>query len=201
MPGRIVLPRIFHLPVADRAKMATMVQFEAKRHVPTRLDQLVWDFQVMPGGQGNGFAGTKTRRKRALPRCSSPPPAASCCNGGSTFCSGRASPSTRQCECIADCTIFFMFQRAAVPAKATPENGKPAADPLQNGWPVMLVNVGGDGSNLLIGSPSGLWVRHLGFGGYSVTRLVRQFHLTAAQAEELKRNPASAPNLTEFYAR
>ena len=200
VPGRIVLPRMFHLPVADRAKMATMVQFEAKRHVPTRLDQLVWDFQVMPAGLGNGFAAAKTKGKRAPRRCSSPPPAASCCNGASTCCSAWASPSTRRSASASHYTISSCSNGAAAPPKATPANGKPAADQIQNGWPVMLVDVGGDGSNLLIGSPSGLWVRHLGFGGYSVTRaLVQQFHLTAAQAEELKRNPASAPSLTEFY--
>ncbi len=200
VPGRIVLPRMFHLPVADRAKMATMVQFEAKRHVPTRLDQLVWDFQVMPAGLGNGFAAAKTKGKKGA--------------AAVLFAAARRKLLQRrfdllqrmgitidaaQCECIA-LYNFFMFQRAAAPPKATPANGKPAADQIQNGWPVMLVDVGGDGSNLLIGSPSGLWVRHLGFGGYSVTRaLVQQFHLTAAQAEELKRNPASAPSLTEFY--
>ena len=44
----------FHLPAADRAKMATMVQFEAKRHVPDRLEQLAWDFQVLAEGERTG---------------------------------------------------------------------------------------------------------------------------------------------------
>ena len=202
VPGRIVMPRVFQLPVADRGKMGAMVQFEAKRQVPARLDQLVWDFQVLTGDAVNGSAAAKAAAKGA--------------SVAVLFAAARRklvqqrfglleragiAVDAAQCECIA-LYNFFMFQRAAPPRTTAPENGKPAAaaDESQARWPVMLLDVGGDGSNLVIGSPAGLWVRHLGFGGYSVTRaLVQQFNLTATQAEALKRNPAMAASLTEFY--
>ena len=64
----------------------------------------------------------------------------------------------------------------------------------------LMLDVGGDGGNLMVSSPTGLWVRHLGFGGYSVSRaVIQRFNLTAAQAEKLKSNPAAGANLGEFY--
>ena len=222
VPGRLVLPRLFRLPAADRGKMSTMVQFEAKRHVPTRLDQLVWDFQVLSDGEGNAQSATRSASKQGV----TPVLFAAVRRkllGKRLDVIQRAGISidVAQSECIA-LHNFFMFQDAATVEDGKPENngdgksgdngnsngdrqidavfGIRPADPFQPRWPVMLVNIGGDGSNLLISSPSGLWVRHLGFGGYSVTRaLVRQFNLTAVQAEELKHNPAAAPSLAEFY--
>ena len=47
LPGRIVLSRLFQMPVTSRSKMAAMVEFEAKRHLPTHLDNLEWDFQPL----------------------------------------------------------------------------------------------------------------------------------------------------------
>ena len=47
LPGRIVLTRLFHLPAAEGEKMATMVEFEAKRQLPAHLNQLEWDFQPL----------------------------------------------------------------------------------------------------------------------------------------------------------
>jgi type IV pilus assembly protein PilM len=205
VPGRIVMPRLFHLPMADRAKMATMVQFEAKRHVPTRLEHLVWDFQVLTDGQGNGQAADKLKAKGAAAVLFAAAHRKLLYRRFDLLRRAGIAADAAQCECIA-LYNFFMFQRAAAAPRAAaasgpvPASAGPVADQLQSGWPVMLVDVGGDGSNLLVGSPTGLWVRHLGFGGYAVTRaLVQQLHLTAAQAEELKRNPAMAPSLTEFY--
>jgi type IV pilus assembly protein PilM len=208
VPGRLVLPRLFHLPDAGRAKMATMVQFEARRVVPTRLDQLVWDFQALSGDEpGNGTARSRAkngsvpvlfaaaRRKLLQKRFD-------------LLQRAGISVDAAQSECIAAYN-FLMFQRAGGPQAAQTDDaatddaadpGPAATDTLEPRWPVMLVDVGGDGSNLLIASPARLWVRHLGFGGYSITRaLVQEFNLTASQAEELKRNPASAPSLSGLY--
>ena len=223
VPGRIVLPRLFHLPAADHAKMSTMVQFEAKRHVPTRLDQLVWDFQVLADGEGNARTTTRSASKSGVaPVLFAAVRRRLLSKRLDVIRRSGIAIDVAQSECIA-LHNFFMFQDAATAENGQPENngdgkgdgdsdngdsdgqidgvgGVGRTESFQPRWPVMLVDVGGDGSNLLISSPSGLWVRHLGFGGYSITRaLVRQFNLTAAQAEELKRNPAAAPSLAEFY--
>ena len=93
-----------------------------------------------------------------------------------------------QSECVA-LHNYLMFERGVErePVKpsqqAKPKDPKaaeqtPPATPPP--WPVALVNIGGDGGNLVVSSPTGVWVRHLGFGGYSVNRaLVKQFQLTS----------------------
>ena len=58
--------RVFDIPRTDRAKMSTMVEFEAKRHIPTRLDHLAWDFQPL-GGEEDADAAPRHDRKRGTP--------------------------------------------------------------------------------------------------------------------------------------
>ena len=63
LPGRIVLMRLFEIPRTDRAKMSSMVRFEAKRHIPARLEDLAWDFQPL-GGEEDGDDAARTVEKR-----------------------------------------------------------------------------------------------------------------------------------------
>jgi type IV pilus assembly protein PilM len=199
LPGRLVLTRIFQLPTSDRTKMSTMVQFEAKRHAPTNLDQLDWDFQPLaaPDEEDDSASAKQSETKK-----------------GSTAVLFVASRSklvrkridlmkrlgvrveSAQSECIA--LHNFLMYDLAPPAQSEATNGN--AEAARPKWPIAVVDVGGDGGNLLVSSPTGVWVRHLGFGGYSVTRaLIKYFNLTAAQADELKRNPAAAPSISEIY--
>ena len=200
LPGRIVLSRLFQMPVTSRAKMAAMVEFEAKRHLPTHLDHLEWDFQ--PLSESDDDAGPAKKGVVSVLF------AASRRNLVSKRLDLMRQVGIRvdmaQSECIA-LHNFLIFERSAVAEEAdAPEasNGKPApaAKAAKPSWPVAVIDIGGDGSHLLVSSPTELWVRHLGFGGYSISRtIIKQFGLTTSQAEELKRNPASAPNLGEFY--
>ncbi len=189
VPGRIVLPRILHLPAAVRAKMATMVEIEAKHLVPIRLDQLAWDFQVLSGGEDGRDAARSPPKKGVVTVL---------------FAAARRKLLSKRMELVAragipvdlvqsDCIAlhnFLLFQRAAGRQDGQDEqpagqNGQ-AADSPPSQWPVMLVDVGGDGSNFLVSSPSGLWVRHLGFGGYSITRAgaaVQSHHVAGGGVE------------------
>ncbi len=213
LPGRIVLMRVFEIPQTDRAKMSTMVQFEAKRHIPTRLDHLAWDFQPLRGDEDDDapqhdrksgspvlFAATRWDALNARLELVQ-----------------RAGIRVHavQSECIA-LHNYLMFERGVerqaakfikrLRLKPKPEDPKPArqappSPPPPPQWPVAIVNIGGDGGNLVVSSPTGIWVRHLGFGGYSINRaLIKQFQLTAAQAEQWKRNPTEAPNLSACSA-
>ena len=103
---------------------------------------------------------------------------------------------------------FLMFERAeTAPEDKTdadaPEKQAPvfAAAEAKPRWPVALLDVGRYGGNLMVSSPTGLWIRTLGFGGYPVSRaVIQRFNLTAAQAEELKGNPAAGANLGDSIA-
>jgi len=207
LPGRIVLTRLFQLPATSRAKLSTMVQYEAKHQLPTPLDQLMWDFQTL--GDAAGETG------------SPPPSEAKKGTAAVLFAAARRKLVDKrlelmqrvgirvdllQSECIA-LHNYLMFERSVAAEDTSEDATQPpaaaagkAAQSTKPQWPVALLDIGGDGGNMVISSPAGIWVRHLGFGGYSITRaLITEFNLTAAQAEEMKRNPASAPSISALY--
>jgi Tfp pilus assembly PilM family ATPase len=65
---------------------------------------------------------------------------------------------------------------------------------------VAAIDVGCDATNVVVSSPHALWYRSCGVAGQTFTRaLVRDFNLTVAQAEQLKRAPESAENLACIF--
>ena len=63
-----------------------------------------------------------------------------------------------------------------------------------------VLDLGSDAMNVLIGSPRLVWLHGSGFGCNNFTKaLVRQQHLTLAQAEELLRDPLRAESLYAHY--
>jgi len=71
-------------------------------------------------------------------------------------------------------------------------------DPLAA--PIAVVDLGHEGSRLLVCSSSELWVQNLGFGGHLLTRaLVKELNPTTAAAERYKRDPLAAPSVAQIY--
>jgi len=88
--------------------------------------------------------------------------------------------------------------KAAV-AQAAAADPQAGSDPLAA--PIAVVDLGHEGSRLLICSSSSLSAQNLGFGGHLLTRaLVREFNLTMAVAEQYKRDPLAAPSVARIYA-
>jgi len=84
------------------------------------------------------------------------------------------------------------------PAGAGTANTKRWGNPLAT--PIAVVDLGHEGSRLLLCSPNELSVRNLGFGGQLLTRaLVKELNLTMTQAERYKRDPLSAPSVAHIY--
>lgn len=46
LPGKEVLIRYFQMPRIPRSEWETAIRFEAKRHIPFKIEELFWDFQV-----------------------------------------------------------------------------------------------------------------------------------------------------------
>jgi type IV pilus assembly protein PilM len=62
------------------------------------------------------------------------------------------------------------------------------------------IDIGGEVTNIVVSSPQSLWFHSCGVAGHSFTRaLVKEFKLTVARAEQLKRLPHSAERLSDFY--
>src|SRR6478752_4170920 len=55
--GQSGLARFVKLPPVEEKKIAEIVKFEAKQQIPFPLDEVVWDFQKIAGGEAvDGFA-------------------------------------------------------------------------------------------------------------------------------------------------
>jgi type IV pilus assembly protein PilM len=62
------------------------------------------------------------------------------------------------------------------------------------------LDVGCDVTNIVVSSHKSLWFHSCGVAGQSFTRaLVREFKLSVAQAEQLKRRPESAERMSDLY--
>ena len=57
MSGESGLARFFKLPPVDVKKIADIVKYEARQQIPFALEDVIWDYQRMAGGQEvDGFA-------------------------------------------------------------------------------------------------------------------------------------------------
>ena len=77
----------------------------------------------------------------------------------------------------------------------------PGEPPSAKPCPVAAaLDVGCDVTNIVVSSPQSLWFHSCGVAGQSFTRaLVKEFNLSIAQAEQLKRAPESAERLSDLY--
>jgi type IV pilus assembly protein PilM len=51
--GHSVFSRFIKLPPVDAAKVYQIVQYEAAQHVPFPMNEVVWDYQLLPGNAGD----------------------------------------------------------------------------------------------------------------------------------------------------
>src|SRR5215467_813461 len=57
VPGQSGLVRFVKLPPVEEKKIGDIVKFEAKQQIPFPLEEVVWDFQKIAGGEAvGGFA-------------------------------------------------------------------------------------------------------------------------------------------------
>ena len=58
LPGKDVLIRYFQMPVIPRLEWETAIKFEAKKYIPFKIEELMWDFHVvLPKGKKDGKMG------------------------------------------------------------------------------------------------------------------------------------------------
>src|SRR5438105_531739 len=52
VPGQSVFARFVKLPSVDEEKIERIIAFEAQQNVPFPIDEVVWDYQLVGGGDG-----------------------------------------------------------------------------------------------------------------------------------------------------
>lgn len=186
MPGQKLLGRFFDLPPLELKKVHDAVQFEARHQIPFSLESLSWDYDLITSSGAHAEAADNRRVTLVAGR------EFHVQERLATFKEASMHVDVLQSDCLAlHNFIAYEFFNAEKKEGAAP-NSQDA---------IMTVDVGCECTNIVVTSPTVQWFRTINFGGDRFTEpLVKQFKLTFAQAELLKREPQRARKLTQLYA-
>lgn len=184
IPGGRVLGRFLRVPRVKPAKVAELMQYEAAHQIPLPLESLCWGFQLLESGEADVeetpmincvlLAAQRGDVEQRMAWCTA----------------GGLVVDTVQSDCVALYNLAFaeFFDKAA------------ALFPDDDSAQVVLIDMGGDATQIVIAGRNSIWFRTLGRGTDEYTRrLIRSFNLTHDKAEALKRNPAMAKQLKKVY--
>ena len=172
LPGVMTMGKQITLPPMDVKKAHDAAQYEVRTVFPCNPADLVWDYRLIdkPGDEDSTVQReilmVAVRRDQLT-----------------TYLERVAGLQVGivQSDCLAlhnlICYEHFSF------------NGEETESKAGEDVPVVVLDAGSDGSNIVVCSPRLLWFRNIATGGTSFTKaLMREFKLTYTQAEELKRD-------------
>ena len=193
LPGTLVLSRDLRLPPMDAKKLARAIHYEVVHQVPFHPRDLVWDYHRFTNASSETssigrhdvmvVAAKREQVKEYLER----------------FRQAKVPIDIVQTDCLAlyNAVAYEHFGDDVMGENAS---GTDTGEKSRSDDVVGVLDVGSETSNLVIGSGSCVWFRTIGLGSHSITRaLAREFRMTLAEAEKLKRAPAEADRLHTLY--
>jgi type IV pilus assembly protein PilM len=178
--GQSGLARFIKLPPVESKKIPDIVKYEARQQIPFALEDVVWDYQQMPGGsEEDGFAletevGLFAMKRDQVDRALKPFDEA-----GIEVDVVQLTPLT-----IYNYTVFDQMQDLPPADQYDPDN------PPES---VVVLSLGTDTTDLVITNGYRVWQRSVPLGGSHFTKaLTKELRLTFAKAEHLKKNAAKA---------
>jgi type IV pilus assembly protein PilM len=176
VPGQRGLPRFVKLPPVESSKIPDLVKFEAKQQIPFPLEDVVWDFQQMPGGtEEDGFSmetevGLFAMKRDEVFRSLRP-----FTNAGIEVDIVQLTPIS-----LFDYIVFDQMQDLPPPDQYNPD------DPPES---VVVLSLGTDTSDLVVTNGYRVWQRSIPLGGNHFTKAItKELKVTFSKAEHLKRN-------------
>ncbi len=190
--GQSGLARFVKLPPVEEKKIAEIVKFEAKQQIPFPLDEVIWDFQKISGGEAvDGFAleteiGLFAMKRDVISRYLG------------YFSGSKVEIHTVQMSPLAlvNFATYELLKKGGV-APETPVEEEDDETPRGKKRCAVVMDIGTDASNLIITDGAKIiWQRPIPLGGNNFTRaLTKELKLTFAKAEHLKRNAAKSPEM------
>ncbi|MFN0021014.1 MAG: pilus assembly protein PilM, partial [Pirellulaceae bacterium] len=180
VPGQSGLAKFFKPPPVDAAKIPAIVRFEAKQQIPFPLEEVIWDFQKMVGGQEvDGFVidaevGLFAMKREQVHRYLKP------------FEKADIALDIVQLAPIS----IYNFVGYDILVDGPSEDMFDPDDPPES---VVVLSMGTDATDLVITNGFRMWQRSIPLGGNHFTKqLTKEMKLTFAKAEHLKRNARQA---------
>ncbi len=178
--GESGLARYFKPPPVDAKKIADIVKYEAKQQIPFALEDVIWDFQRMAGGQEvDGFVldseiGLFAMKREQVQKALQP------------FTTAGIEVDIIQLAPI--CVYNYAAYDLIKPLPEGEEYNSEAPPPS-----TVVLSIGTDTTDLVITNGYRVWQRNIPLGGNHFTKqLSKDLKLTFAKAEHLKRNPKTA---------
>ncbi|MEM9827654.1 MAG: type IV pilus assembly protein PilM [Planctomycetota bacterium] len=180
VPGQSGLAKFFKPPPVELKKMADIVRYEARQQIPFDLDDVVWDYQLMPGSMiEEGFAaesevGLFAMKREQAYRQLAP--------------FDRADIEVDQVQ-LAPIALYNMLVFDRMHERLEADIFDPDDPPPST----VLLSIGTDSSDLIVTNGFRIWQRSMPIGGNHFTRqLTKDLKMTFAKAEHLKRNVREA---------
>ncbi|NLF29643.1 MAG: type IV pilus assembly protein PilM [Planctomycetes bacterium] len=168
VPGQTSFTRFVKMPPVDPKKIPELVRFEAEQQIPFDISEVIWRWQAFDDPDSPDVEVGLFAMKRADVYGVIDP-----------FTSLQVGVNVVQMAPLA-LYNFMTYDQQVAPEGAT-----------------LLVDIGANGTNLVVSEGPRLWTRTIQLGGNNFTEaLVKSFNLSFAKAEKLKRTAA-----TSKYAR
>ena len=179
VPGQSGLAKFFKPPPVDAKLIPEIVKFEARQQIPFALEDVIWDFQQMGGGEVDGFAmetevGLFAMKREQVYRAMKPFQ-----DVGVELDIIQLAPLS-----IYNFVAYDVLGEATATDEYDPENPPPS---------LVVLSMGTDTTDLVITNGFRVWQRSVPLGGNHFTKqLTKELKLTFAKAEHLKRNARQA---------
>lgn len=180
VPGQSGLAKFFKPPPVEVKKVADIVRYEARQQIPFDLNDVVWDYQMMPGSTvEEGYAlesevGLFAMKREMVYRQLQPLDAA-----------GIEVDIIQ----LAPIAIYNMIAYDRMHERVENDIFDVDNPPSSS----VLLSIGTDSSDLIVTNGFRIWQRSMPIGGNHFTRqLTKDLKLTFAKAEHLKRNAREA---------
>jgi type IV pilus assembly protein PilM len=177
--GQNGLARFIKLPPVEAKKIPEIVRYEARQQIPFKLEEVIWDYQQLPGGgETEGFALEAEVGLFAMKR-------------------DQVFRALAPLEQVGIEVNYIQLAPLAIFNFAAFDQLKPitaeAFDPENPPESTVLLSIGTETTDLVITNGLRVWQRSIPLGGNHYTRaLTKQLKLTFAKAEHLKRNAGGA---------
>ncbi len=180
VPGQSGLAKFFKPPPVEVKKVADIVRYEARQQIPFDLDDVVWDYQMMPGSTvEEGYAlesevGLFAMKREMVYRQLQP------------LDDIGVEVDIVQ---LAPMAIYNMLAYDRMHERIENEIFDVDNPPSSS----VLLSIGTDSSDLIVTNGFRIWQRSMPIGGNHFTRqLTKDLKLTFSKAEHLKRNAREA---------
>lgn len=180
VPGQSGLAKFFKPPPVEVKKVADIVRYEAKQQIPFDLNDVVWDYQMMPGSMiEEGYAlesevGLFAMKRQQVFSQLEP------------FNNANVEVDVIQ---MAPVALYNMVAYDRMHERVDTELFDPDEPPPSS----VLLSIGTDSSDLIVTNGFRIWQRSMPIGGNHFTRqLTKDLKMTFAKAEHVKRNAREA---------